>query len=267
MSDVAIKIEGLGKKFHMGRAWKSKGNSLRDSLGNSVTQSVNSLQARLRGQKRESAPSDEFWALKDITFDVKKGEVLGLAGKNGSGKSTLLKILARITRPTTGFAEIYGRLGALLDVGTGFHPDLTGRENVYLAGSILGMKRTELNKMFDSIVDFAGVERFIDTQIKYYSSGMYVRLAFSVSVHLNTDVLLVDEVLTVGDTEFQMKSVERMKQAAFDGKTVILVTHIMPLMQQICNRVVLLSHGEYIMSGPPAETIAHYMNLGEKAGV
>lgn len=216
MSDVAIRVEGLGKKYRIGKRQKYK--ALRDEIADLAALPYRAVKNIItgNGQERSTEP-DEFWALKDVSFEVKKGEVLGVIGRNGSGKSTLLKILSRITAPTTGYAEIHGRVGSLLEVGTGFHPELTGRENIFLNGAILGMKRAEIKKKFDEIVDFAGVEKFIDTPVKHYSSGMYVRLAFSVAAYLETEVLLVDEVLAVGDGEFQERCLSKISKISKQG--------------------------------------------------
>ena len=195
--------------------------------------------------------SETFWALKEVSFEIQKGEVVGIIGANGAGKSTLLKILNRITEPTTGGADIYGRVGALLEVGTGFHAELTGRENVFLNGAILGMSRAEIRRKFDEIVAFAEIEKFIDTPVKRYSSGMYVRLAFAVAAHLEPEILLIDEVLAVGDAQFQKKSLEKMEQlAASDGRTVIFVSHSMPTISRLCPRVIWLQGGRVAADGP-----------------
>lgn len=224
MSDIAIKVENLSKKYSIGSNTHS---TLRDTLSSVMT-------------KRKT---EEFWALKDINFEIKKGEAVGIIGRNGAGKSTLLKILSKITLPTTGRIEINGRLSSLLEVGTGFHPELTGRENIYLNGSLLGMSKTEIKSKFDEIVDFSGVEKFIDTTVKHYSSGMYVRLAFAVAAYLNTEILLVDEVLAVGDAEFQKKCLGKMDEVTQRGKTVLIVSHDSNIIKSLTNRAILLNKG------------------------
>jgi lipopolysaccharide transport system ATP-binding protein len=217
---------------------------------------------RIRGHGRST--SEIFWALKDVSFDVKQGEVLGIIGSNGAGKSTLLKILNRITEPTIGGVDIYGRVGALLEVGTGFHPELTGRENIFLNGAILGMTRAEIKKKFDEIVAFAEVERFLDTPVKRYSSGMYVRLAFAVAAHLDPEILLIDEVLAVGDAEFQKKCLQKMEDvAANQGRTVIFVSHNMDAVCHLCSRCILLRQGEIARAGKTADVVAAYLG-GER---
>ena len=212
---------------------------------------------RLGGRNGEGA--DSFWALRDVNFDVHPGEVIGIIGPNGAGKSTLLKILSRITKPTEGKADIYGRVGSLLEVGTGFHPDLTGRENIFLNAAILGMKRTEVKRKFDEIIAFSEVEQFLDMQVKYYSSGMYLRLAFAVAVHLEPDVLILDEVLAVGDASFQTKCQEKMREVHSEGRTVFFVSHNMDAIQRICNRVLLINGGVLTEGRGVAATIAEYL--------
>jgi lipopolysaccharide transport system ATP-binding protein len=243
MSDVAIKIEGVGKRYAVG---KQKDSSLRGSLGGLL--------------KSAASKGEDFWALKDISFEVNKGEVIGVIGKNGAGKSTLLKVLSQITKPTEGRIEINGRVASLLEVGTGFHPELTGRENIYLNGTILGMSRKEVKAKFDEIVEFSGVEKFIDTPVKHYSSGMYVRLAFAVAAHLEPEILIIDEVLAVGDAEFQKKCLGKMKDVAEKGRTVIFVSHNMAAVEKLCTKCFLLNHGELEFSGTSSETISKYLN-------
>ncbi len=240
MGDIAIRVENLGKKYKIG-ANQTRYQTLRESIVNGFSNSIE----RIKG-----APSKDdniIWALKDINFEVKHGEVLGIIGRNGAGKSTLLKILARITRPTTGRFELNGRVGSLLEVGTGFHPELTGRDNIYLSGAILGMKRREINHKFDEIVDFAEIEKFLDTPVKHYSSGMYMRLAFSVAAHLEPEILLVDEVLAVGDAEFQKKCLGKMGDVAGQGRTVLFVSHNMGAISMLCNYGLLLNNGQNIL--------------------
>lgn len=240
MSDVAIRVEGLGKEYRLGVARK-KSPSFRDA--------ISEFAAGLVSRRKESVDKGTFWALKDVSFEIKTGDVVGVVGHNGAGKSTLLKVLSRITDPTTGFAEIHGRIGSLLEVGTGFHPELTGRENILLNGAILGMRRDEIDRRFDEIVDFAGVEKFIDTPVKKYSSGMYLRLAFAVAVHLESEILLVDEVLAVGDAQFQKKCLDKMKSVSQSGRSVLLVSHNMSAIRNICNRGLILEGGKLLDYG------------------
>src|SRR5579862_8188748 len=221
-SDIAISVRGLSKSYTIAHD-DPKHNTLAETL-----------LARLKNPLRRSR-GETFWALKDVSFDVKKGEVVGIIGRNGAGKSTLLKILSRITQPTSGEIDLYGRVGSLLEVGTGFHPELTGRENIFLNGAILGMRKAEIRSRFDAIVAFAGVEQFIDTPVKRYSSGMYVRLAFSVAAHLNPEILIVDEVLAVGDADFQRKCIGKMQDVSRSGRTVLLVSHSMPVVLRLCS--------------------------------
>jgi lipopolysaccharide transport system ATP-binding protein len=217
----------------------------------------------LRGQATGAAELDEtIWALKDVSFEVKRGEVVGIIGCNGAGKSTLLKILSRITEPTTGFVDIYGRVGLLLEVGTGFHLELTGRENIYLNGAILGMTRGEIEQKFDEIVAFAEVERFIDTPVKHYSSGMRLRLGFAVAAHLEPEILLVDEVLAVGDARFQKKCLDKMEDVGQQGRTVLFVSHNMPAITRLCERTILLDEGQMLQDGPSPQVVRTYLNSG-----
>jgi lipopolysaccharide transport system ATP-binding protein len=209
---------------------------------------------------------ETIWALKDVSFEVKRGEALGIIGRNGAGKSTLLKILSRVTKPTRGGADIHGRVGSLLEVGTGFHPELTGRENLYLNGSILGMKRAEIDRKFDEIVEFSGVATFLDTPVKHYSSGMYVRLAFSVAAHLEPEILIVDEVLAVGDAGFQRKCLAKMEEVSWDGRTVLFVSHNMGLVQSLCERAVYLRGGSVHVDDTSATAVASYLQSLEEAG-
>ncbi len=228
MSNIAIRIEGLGKRYRIGKLVRYK--TLRDGLADlpgRARRAVASRWTRQRDETTNGASDSHIWALKDMSFEVKRGEVIGIIGRNGAGKSTLLKILSRITEPTTGYADIYGRVGSLLEVGTGFHPELTGRENIHLNGAVLGMKKSEITKKFDEIVAFAETERFLDTPVKHYSSGMYLRLAFAVAAHLEPDILLVDEVLAVGDVAFQKKCLGKMGIVVKEGRTVLFVSHNM----------------------------------------
>ena len=248
MSDIAISIDGLGKRYSLGQLQKYK--SLRDSL-------AGALSAPFR--RREKRSNEQFWALKDVSLKIRSGEVIGVIGHNGAGKSTLLKILSRIIEPTTGHARVLGRVGSLLEVGVGFHPELSGRENIYLNGAILGMKKGEIDRKMDEIVDFAEVERFLDTPVKFYSSGMYVRLAFAVAAHLEPDILLVDEVLAVGDAAFQKKCLGKMENVAHQGRTVLFVSHNMATIQNLCPRAVLLSHGGVASDGPAQQVVTEYL--------
>jgi lipopolysaccharide transport system ATP-binding protein len=253
---VAIEVRGLSKKYRLGEMQAAYG-TLRESLVHAGR--------RLTGQEHRAATED-IWALRDVSFDVREGEVLGVIGRNGAGKSTLLKILTRITTPTTGRAEIRGRVGSLLEVGTGFHPELTGRENVYLNGAILGMKRREIDRRYDEIVEFSGIERFMDTPVKRYSSGMYVRLAFSVAAHLEPEIMLVDEVLAVGDAEFQRRCIGRMEQLGSAGRTVIFVSHMLPSVAQLCDRAIQIESGRVVADGPARDVIAGYLHSTHGAG-
>src|SRR3954470_20292743 len=236
MSDTVISVENLSKRYVIGHQHDSR-DALRHRIENAFRNPFRWLRNRPR---RQQAAREEFWALQDVSFEVQPGEVLGVIGCNGAGKSTLLKILSRITKPTTGRATIRGRAGSPLEVGPGFHPELTGRENVYLNGSILGMTRPEIRRKFDAIVQFAEIERFLDTPVKRYSSGMYVRLAFSVAAHLEPEILVVDEVLAVGDATYQRRCIERMSALASEGRTVLFVSHNMDLIPRLCHRALLL---------------------------
>ena len=255
MPNVALSVQNLSKSFRIAHQGGMRGyNTLHDEL----TTLPRRLVQRLRGNGKST--SETFWALSDVSFDVHEGEVLGIIGSNGAGKSTLLKILNRITEPTIGGVDIYGRVGALLEVGTGFHPELTGRENVFLNGAVLGMTRAEIKRKFDEIVAFAEVERFLDTPVKRYSSGMYVRLAFAVAAHLDPEILLIDEVLAVGDAEFQKKCLAKMEDvAANEGRTVIFVSHNMDAVCHLCSRCILLRNGQVEKSGNASEVVAAYL--------
>jgi homopolymeric O-antigen transport system ATP-binding protein len=253
---TVIKAEGVAKQYRLGEHRAAYG-TLRESLAHAGR--------RLAGREHKAA-TEHVWALRDVTFDVQQGEVLGIVGRNGAGKSTLLKVLTRITAPTAGRVEIRGRVGSLLEVGTGFHPELTGRENVYLNGAILGMKRREIDRRFDAIVEFSGVERFMDTPVKRYSSGMYVRLAFAVAAHLEPEILLVDEVLAVGDAEFQRRCLGRMEELGSSGRTVVFVSHGLPAVAQLCDRAIQIDSGSIVADGAPAEVIAHYLHQTHSSG-
>jgi homopolymeric O-antigen transport system ATP-binding protein len=252
---VAVTAEGLSKQYRIGQ-YKAAYGTLRDSM-------VNSVRRMRHGHLHE--PAETIWAVRDVSFEARQGEVLGIIGANGAGKSTLLKILTRITTPTEGKAVIHGRVGSLLEVGTGFHPELTGRENVFLNGAILGMKRGEIARKLDDIVEFSGVEKFIDTPVKRYSSGMYVRLAFSVAAHFEPEVMIVDEVLAVGDADFQRRSLGRMESIGESGRTVLFVSHNLQGVLQLCDRVLLLQDGQVIRDGPAHDVVAYYeeKNVGE----
>ena len=249
---TAITAEGLSKCYQIGQLQSGYG-TLRDSLAEAAARLVH------RDFHRHQ---DEIWALRDVSFKVGEGEVLGVIGRNGAGKSTLLKILTRITTPTEGRAEIAGRVGSLLEVGTGFHGELTGRENVFLNGSVLGMKHREIQRKFSDIVEFSGVEKFIDTPVKRYSSGMYVRLAFAVAAHLEPEILLVDEVLAVGDAEFQRRCLGRMEDFSGSGRTVLFVSHNMQTIAQLCDRTIWLDDGRVVSDGPSSEVVARYLQSG-----
>jgi len=252
MSDIAIQIEGLSKQYKIGVA-KQRHDTLRDHL-------MGGLGSLLRGNGRPDPIDDTIWALKDVTFEVKHGEVIGIIGRNGAGKSTLLKILSRITDPTTGHAKVYGRLASLLEVGTGFHPELTGRENIYLNGAILGMKKAEIKRKLDEIIAFAEIEKFMDTPVKRYSSGMYVRLAFAVAAHLDPEILIVDEVLAVGDAPFQKKCIGKMHDVSKEGRTVLFVSHNTAAMLNLCQRGILLSSGRVEGQGQMPEVLRQYLS-------
>lgn len=255
MNDV-IKIDGLSKRYFLRRNMP-RYSSLRDEL----TQRTRDGIRRLLGRSTpENSSTEEFWALKDVSLSIRQGDRVGVVGRNGAGKSTLLKILSRITDPTEGTIEIVGRVSSLLEVGTGFHPELSGRENIYLNGAILGMRKDEIRRKFDDIVQFAEVERFLDTPVKRYSSGMYVRLAFAVAAHLEPDVLIVDEVLAVGDAQFQQKCLGRMEELSRDGRTILFVTHNMDAMLTLCNRGVILNKGELVFDGSPSEARQRYLS-------
>jgi lipopolysaccharide transport system ATP-binding protein len=248
MSDIAIRLENISKMYH---------------LGSEKSQSISELFKNLFNSAQIEKKISEFWALKDISFDIKQGDAVGIIGKNGAGKSTLLKILSRITEPTSGRIEINGRVSSLLEVGTGFHPELTGRENIFLNGTILGMKRSEIKQKFDEIVDFSGVEKFLDTPVKHYSSGMYVRLAFAVAAHLEPEILIIDEVLAVGDAEFQNKCLGKMKDVAGQGRTVLFVSHNMVAVKSICSKSILLRNGTIYFNGDTDKAINTYLTNTE----
>lgn len=254
MTIVAIRVENLGKRYRIGVP-VIQYQTLRESLGNLFTNPFRRL-------KRRTDDEGNIWAIRDMSFKVQQGQVLGVIGRNGAGKSTLLKILSRVTDPTTGFAEIRGRVGALLEVGTGFHPELTGRENIYLNGAILGMKRSEINRKFDEIVDFSEVEKFIDTPVKRFSSGMYLRLAFAVAAHMDPEILVVDEVLAVGDAEFQRKCLGKMSDVAQEGRTVLFVSHNMSAILRLTEETLVIDKGNIIKRAPTGEAVDYYLSMG-----
>ena len=253
MSDIAVRARGLGKTYRLGPG------SVRHRT---LVDTVAAAAGRLRRPWRRTLQGETFWALRDASFEVREGEVLGIIGRNGAGKSTLLKILSRITPPTAGEAEVVGRLGSLLEVGTGFQGELSGRENIYLNGAIHGMRRAEVSRKLDDIVAFAEIERFLDTPVKHYSSGMYVRLAFAVAAHLDPDILVADEVLAVGDAAFQEKCLGRMREIAGRNRAVLFVTHSMPMVRRLCTRALLVDQGRVVRDGPVDEIVAEYLTAG-----
>jgi lipopolysaccharide transport system ATP-binding protein len=255
MSDTIIKVEGLSKKYIISHEGKEYYTAIRDVI-------TRRAKGMLKKKPAQRVTKEEFWALKDVNFEIKKGDAVGIIGRNGAGKSTLLKILSRITEPTQGRIEINGRVASLLEVGTGFHPELTGRENIFLNGAILGMSRVEIKRKFDEIVDFSGVEKFLDTPVKRYSSGMYVRLAFAVAAHLEQEILVVDEVLAVGDAEFQKKCLGKMEQVSKgEGRTVLFVSHNMLAIKSLCNSSILMNKGTIQQIGGIQEVIETYINV------
>ena len=256
MTNIAIRVEGLGKQYRIGGNTRRSYRTLRDSISDAVKWPGRLLRGNLNRK------AETIWALKDVSFELKEGNVLGVIGRNGAGKSTLLKILSRVTEPTRGFAEVHGRVGSLLEVGTGFHPELSGRENVFLNGAVLGMGRTEIERKFDEIVDFSGVDKFIDTPVKRYSSGMYLRLAFSVAAHLEPEILVVDEVLAVGDAEFQRKCLGKMSDVAEAGRTVLFVSHNMSAILRLTEQAIVLDQGQVVYKAPTREAVDFYMASG-----
>jgi lipopolysaccharide transport system ATP-binding protein len=253
MSDIAVRVRGLGKTYRLG-----PGSARHPTLVDTVAAAA----GRLRRPWRRTLQGETFWALRDASFEVREGEVLGIIGRNGAGKSTLLKILSRITPPTAGEAEVVGRLGSLLEVGTGFQGELSGRENIYLNGAIHGMRRAEVSRKLDDIVAFAEIERFLDTPVKHYSSGMYVRLAFAVAAHLDPDILVADEVLAVGDAAFQEKCLGRMREIAGRNRAVLFVTHSMPMVRRLCTRALLVDQGRVVRDGPVDEIVVEHPRRG-----
>lgn len=255
-----IKVTGIAKQYQIG-AREAAYDTFRDAIMETLLAPIRRLRGRANGSNR-----DTIWALNDVSFEVEPGEVVGIVGRNGAGKSTLLKVLSRITEPTRGRIELYGRVASLLEVGTGFHQELTGRENIYLNGAILGMKKVEIDRNFDQIVEFAEIDKFIDTPVKRYSTGMYMRLAFSVAAHLEPEILLVDEVLAVGDAAFQKKCLGRMSEVAKQGRTVLFVSHNMTAVNQLCPRALMLTDGRVYREGRTAEVVAEYLKHGSEGG-
>jgi lipopolysaccharide transport system ATP-binding protein len=263
MSALAIRVENVGKMYRLGQRPSYK--ALPGLLVNAARRPVHLVQSWLQGQHKPPRPhSNTFWALKNVSFEVRRGEVVGIIGRNGAGKSTLLKILSRITEPTEGCVEGYGRVSSLLEVGTGFHPELTGRENIYLNGTILGMRKAEIDRKFTDIVAFAEFERFLDTPVKHYSSGMYVRLAFAVAAQLEPEILIVDEVLAVGDIAFQKKCLKNMEQVGQGGRTVFFVSHSMDAITRLCTRTILLDAGRIVADGPPSQVVSTYLSTATR---
>ncbi|MEQ9620628.1 ABC transporter ATP-binding protein [Coleofasciculus chthonoplastes] len=261
MSDTVIQVENLSKKYIIGHQQQERYTALRDVMANGA-KSLGQRLLKPWGKQSANSAYEEFWALKDVSFEVKQGDRIGIIGRNGAGKSTLLKILSRITEPTTGRIRIKGRVASLLEVGTGFHPELTGRENIYLNGAILGMSKAEIKRKFDEIVDFAGIEKFLDTPVKRYSSGMYVRLAFAVAAHLEPEILIVDEVLAVGDAVFQKKCLGKMEDVAKQGRTVLFVSHNMQAISTLTHNCLLLSKGQCVYWGNTEGGITEYLREG-----
>jgi lipopolysaccharide transport system ATP-binding protein len=267
----AIRVENLSKRYRIGGRPNGQYRTLRESIAEAASGPWKRLRALGRekvsnGDNQVPDRPEEFWALKDVSFEVEPGEVVGIIGRNGAGKSTLLKILSRITEPTRGRAELRGRIGSLLEVGTGFHPELTGRENICLNGSILGMSRHEVARKFDEIVAFSEIEQFLDTPVKRYSSGMYVRLAFAVAAHLEPEILIIDEVLAVGDATYQRRCIDRMSELASEGRTVLFVSHNMDVIPRLCRKAILLERGRIVDEGPARPVVERYLSdLGEVA--
>jgi homopolymeric O-antigen transport system ATP-binding protein len=258
MSNIAIRADRLSKRYEIATT-KNRHDTLADQL-------KDALESAFRRRGLSSADDREFWALKDVSFEVTKGQVVGIVGHNGAGKSTLLKILSRITVPTAGSAEIHGRIGSLLEVGTGFHPELTGRENIFLNGAIIGMKKEEIRRRFDAIVEFCEIGKFLDVPVKRYSSGMYVRLGFAVAAHLEPEILLVDEVLAVGDAAFQKKCLDKIRETARSGRTVLFISHNMIAVNSLCERVIWVNGGLVVDDGPAAEVVTRYLTKSMKGG-
>jgi lipopolysaccharide transport system ATP-binding protein len=260
MGNIAVKAEQLCKKYSI-----TVGHRAEQSLATRLAEGAQRLMSIGRPSRKVHYRREDVWSLRDVSFEIAKGDVVGIIGRNGAGKSTLLKVLSRITEPTSGRAEIFGRVGTLLEVGTGFHPDLTGRDNIYLSGSILGMVKSEITRQFDEIVAFAGIEKYIDTPVKRYSSGMYVRLAFAVGAHLEPEILIVDEVLAVGDQQFQKKCLDKMHEIGEAGRTVIFVSHNMQAITRLCQRALLLDKGSLVADGPAAQVVGTYLHTNFSA--
>ena len=256
-----VRIENVSKRYRIGGLLHGDGFTLREVIGNAIAAPFKRLRRAGGDDERRT-----LWALRDVSFEVEQGELIGIVGRNGAGKSTLLKILSRVTRPSTGEVELFGRVGSLLEVGTGFHADLTGRENIFLNGAILGMRRAEIVRKFDEIVAFSELEKFIETPVKFYSSGMYVRLAFSVAAHLEPEILIMDEVLAVGDAAFQQKCLDKMRDIRREGRTIFFVSHNMPAITRLCRRVVMLEAGRIVADGAAQEVVNLYLNSNWKAG-
>ena len=256
-NDLSILVQGIGKRYKIG-ASQQRADTLRDM----ITAQAQRIGSSLRGKRDRANESDQIWALRDVSFEVKRGQALGIIGRNGAGKSTLLKVLSRVTDPTEGYGEMRGRVGSLLEVGTGFHPELTGRENIFLNGAILGMHKKEIEARFDEIVAFSEVEKFIDTPVKRYSSGMYLRLAFAVAAHLEPEILVVDEVLAVGDADFQRKCLGKMGDVANSGRTVLFVSHNMSAILRLTQDSIVLDKGKVILNAPSSEAVDFYLNRG-----
>ncbi len=259
MSDTVIRVENLCKKYIIGHQKREGYTALRDVLADGA-KSLGRQVLKPFNKRLPASASEEFWALKDVSFEIKQGDRVGIVGRNGAGKSTLLKILSRITEPTSGRISIKGRVASLLEVGTGFHPELTGRENIYLNGAILGMSKAEIKKKFDEMVAFAEVEKFLDTPVKRYSSGMYVRLAFAVAAHLEPEILIVDEVLAVGDAQFQKKCLGKMEDVSKEGRTVIFVSHNMAAIRGLCNRALLMKNGHVVTDSTIETVVSDYLS-------
>lgn len=257
MSDVAVRAEGLGKMYRIGGP-KQKYRTIRETIVDTAKMPFQRVRSVMRGEAAGGG-HESFWALNNISFEIKQGDVVGVIGRNGAGKSTLLKILSQITEPSAGYVDIYGRVGSLLEVGTGFHPELTGRENIYLNGAILGMTSEEIDRKFDEIVDFAEIEKFIDTPVKHYSSGMGLRLGFAVAAHLEPEILVVDEVLAVGDMNFQQKCLGKMDEVSRHGRTILFVSHNMAAIRQLCQKVIVIGNGQMIFQGDTSEGIDFYL--------
>ncbi|MBE9031002.1 ABC transporter ATP-binding protein [filamentous cyanobacterium LEGE 11480] len=260
MSDIVIQVENLSKRYTLGKSANNQYGSFREMLSGQAKRLTGSF-----NRSRQTSSEQDFWALNDVSFDIRQGERVGVIGRNGAGKSTLLKVLSRITEPTSGRIQMRGRVASLLEVGTGFHPELTGRENIFLNGAILGMSKVEIKRKFDEIVDFAEVEKFLDTPVKRYSSGMYVRLAFAVAAHLEPEILIVDEVLAVGDSQFQNKCLGKMKDVAHGGRTVLFVSHNMAAIRQLCDSALMMRKGELIFAGSAEDGVKHYLSSAESA--